>query len=107
MVLQGCAVQTLHGDERLPVLLANVVNRADVGVVQRRCSLRFALKACERLRVAGNILRQELKGDEAMQPRVLGFIHHTHPPAAQLLDDAVVRDGLADKLGGDSHWRES
>jgi len=33
---------------------------------------------------------------EAMQPRVLGFIHHTHPAAAQLLDDAVMRDGLAD-----------
>ena len=24
-----------------------------------------------------------------------GFVHHTHPATAQLLDDAVVRDGLA------------
>jgi hypothetical protein len=31
----------------------------------------------------------------------LGFINDAHPPAAQLLDDAVVRDDLA------NHWRES
>jgi hypothetical protein len=33
-VLQGLAIQKLHGDERLPVLLANIVNRADVLVIQ-------------------------------------------------------------------------
>ena len=38
-----------------------------------------------------------------MPPRVLGFIDHTHPATAQLLDDAVVRDRLADELGGGSH----
>jgi len=31
-----------------------------------------------------------------MQPRVLGLIDHTHPTTPELLDDAVVRDGLAD-----------
>ena len=55
-VLQGDAVQKLHGDERLPVLLANVVNGADVGVSQREAGLRFALEPGECLRVAGNLL---------------------------------------------------
>ena len=32
-VLQHEAIQILHGDERPPVLLADVVNSADVGVV--------------------------------------------------------------------------
>ena len=36
-----------------------------------------------------------------MQRRVLGLIDHSHSPATQLLDDTVVRNGLAD------HWRES
>ncbi len=49
-VLQGHAIEILHGDKRLAVLLANVVNRADVGMVQRRSRLRLALKASERLR---------------------------------------------------------
>ncbi|MGA9543295.1 MAG: hypothetical protein WBQ85_06990, partial [Candidatus Sulfotelmatobacter sp.] len=30
----------------------------------------------------------------------LGFVDHTHPAAAQLLDDVVMRDGLA------KHWGE-
>ena len=30
-----------------------------------------------------------------MQRSVLGLVNDTHPAAAQLLDDAVVRDGLA------------
>jgi hypothetical protein len=31
-----------------------------------------------------------------MELGVLRFIDNTHPTAAQLLDDAVVRNGLAD-----------
>jgi hypothetical protein len=30
----------------------------------------------------------------------------THPAAAQLLDDAVMRDGLTDKLGRSGHLHE-
>ena len=36
-----------------------------------------------------------------MKVYVLCLVDHTHPATAELLDDAVVRDGLAD------HWRES
>jgi hypothetical protein len=37
-----------------------------------------------------------------MKPGVFSFVDHTHPAAAEFLDDAVVRDGLADhsKLRG-------
>ena len=44
-VLERDAVEEFHGDERLAVLLANVVDGADVGVIQRRSCLSFALKA--------------------------------------------------------------
>jgi hypothetical protein len=33
---------------------------------------------------------------EAAQFRVFGFIDDTHASSAQLLDDAIARDGLAD-----------
>jgi hypothetical protein len=36
----------------------------------------------------------KLEGDKAVQLYILAFIDHTHPPAAQLLDDPVMRDGL-------------
>jgi hypothetical protein len=38
-------VQKLHGNERLSVLLADVINGADIGVIQRGRGLRFASKA--------------------------------------------------------------
>ncbi len=72
-MLQRHAVQKLHGDERFAVLFT------------------------------GNLLRQELESDETMQPRVLSLIDNTHPTAAQFLDDAIVRDGLADELGWSNH----
>jgi len=36
-----------------------------------------------------------------MQAGVLGLVHNPHSAAAEFLNDAVVRDGLAD------HWRKS
>jgi hypothetical protein len=46
------------------------------------------------------LVRQKLQGDKAVQ-HILSLVDHTHPDSAQLLDDAVVRDGPSD------HWRES
>ncbi len=80
------------------MLFANFVNGADVGMVQRRGSLGFALKAGESLRVFGYVVGQELQSNEPAELHVLGFVDHTHPTAAEFLNDAVVRDGLAD------HW---
>jgi len=37
---------------------------------------------------------QELESDEATKLGVLSPVDHTHPAATELLDDAVVRDGL-------------
>ena len=95
-VLQRHAVQKLHGDERTALLLANVVNRADVGVVQCGRGLCFTLKAGQRLRVSGDFIGQEFQGDKSAQPGVLGLVDDPHPAATELLDNAVVRDGLAD-----------
>ena len=47
-MLQSFAIQELHGDERLAVLLADLVNRADIGMIQRRSCLCFTPKAFER-----------------------------------------------------------
>jgi hypothetical protein len=58
-------------------------------------SLGFALKTGERLRIAGQLLRQEFERDKTMEARVLGFIDHAHAATPEFLDDAVVRNGLA------------
>jgi len=58
--------------------------------------LGFALKAGECLRVTGDVFWEKLESNESMKPCVLSFVDDTHPAASQLLDDAVVRDGLTD-----------
>ena len=95
-ILQRHPVQKLHGDERLPILLADIKNHANIGVIQRGGNLGFALKTSEGLRVFGHFFRHEFEGDKTVETNILGLINNTHTATAELLDDAVVRDGLAD-----------
>src|SRR5208283_4501529 len=95
-VLQCQPVQKLHGNERMTIVLADFVDRADVGVVQGGSCACFPAEAFERLRVLSYVLGQKLQRDKAAKFRVLGLINNTHASAAELLDDAVVRDDLAD-----------
>ena len=59
-MLEGRLIQKLHGNERLPILFTDVVNRADIGMIQRR-GLGFVLKAGECLRVTGNLVGKNLR----------------------------------------------
>ncbi len=95
-MLQGQAIQVLHGDEGLAILFANVVDGADVGMVEGRGRLGLAAKALQDLAVLGDVFREEFQSDEAIEPGVFGLVNHTHAATTQLFNNAVVRDGLAD-----------
>ncbi len=97
-MLQRHPIQELHGDEPLAIAFIDLMNGANVRVIQRRGSLRLALEASERLRILGHRIRKEFQRDEAMQLRVLGLIDNAHTTAAKFFDDAVVRYGLADHV---------
>src|SRR5208283_4762840 len=83
-------------------LLADVVDGADVGMVERGSGLRFAAKTAEGRGVANHVIGKKLQGDEAMQAGLFGFVDHAHASAAELLDHLVVRDVLADHDFGDA-----
>ena len=70
---------------------------ADIRVAESGSGLSFALKSGERVRILSDTFRKEFQGNEPMQTGVLGLIHHTHPPAAELLKDPVVRDCSTDE----------
>src|SRR4051812_35018142 len=95
-VLQRRPFQKLHRDERLIVVLSNFVNRADVGMVQRGSCSGFTPEAFERLYVVREFVRKKLQGYEASELGVFGFVNDSHPTAAQLVHNAIVRNGLAD-----------
>ena len=83
--------QILHCNESLAVLFADIMNGNDIWMIQRSRSLSFEVKSCKR---SGDTFRKEFQGNETMQADILSPVHHTH--SAQLLDDAVVGDSLAD-----------
>ena len=95
-VFQRHAVQILHGDESLSVMLADFVDCADVGMVQGRRSLSLSLKARQCLGILGHFIGEKLQRDESVQGYVLGLVNNTHASAAELLENAVMRDDLAD-----------
>src|SRR4029077_3738076 len=95
-MLQGCAVQKLHSNERLLTVLADFVDGANIGMIESRGRPRLPAKPFQCLWVARQFIRQEFESHEAAKVGVLGFIDHTHTAAAEFLDNAVVRNGLAD-----------
>src|SRR5262249_45898318 len=104
LVLQGRPVEEFHNDERLSVRPAEVMDRANVRMVQSGGSAGFTTEAFQCLWVVRHVIGQEFEGDKTTKIGVLSFVNDTHSTTAQLLCDAVVRDGLPDKLGGCSHW---
>ena len=76
--------------------LAHVMDRADVGMVQRRGRLCFTPETLQRLGALGHVFRQEFERDETVQACVLGLIDDAHTTATEFLDEAVVRDRRVD-----------
>ena len=105
-LLQRLSFEQLHGDKRVAPVLVNIVDRADVGMVEGGGGLGFALEALERLMVLGHLLRQEFERHKAVELGVLSFVDDTHSSAAELLQDAVVGDGCAGHLSSAAYDSE-
>ena len=86
---QGLPLEQLHHEVRSALVLADVVDRADIRVVQRGSGACFGAKPLEGAGVH-QIVRDELEGDGPAQANVFARVDDTHPPGAQLGGDAVV-----------------
>jgi len=73
----------------------DVMDDANIGMVERGGRLGLALEAFEGLKVRGKLLREELEGDESVQLGVLSLIDYTHATTPELLENAIVGNGLA------------
>ena len=102
-MLERGALQKFHGDEGLAVFLADIVDGADVGVIEGRGGLGFPFKTGEGLGIFGNFVGEEFQGDKATKACVFGFVDNAHASAAEFLQDAVMREGLADERGRIRH----
>ena len=102
-MFQRGAIEEFHRQVGLPAIFANFVDRADIGMVQRRRSTRLTPESLERLRIRRQIIRKEFQRHMPAKVRILSLVHHTHPTATKLLDHAVMRDGTANRRLGLRH----
>jgi hypothetical protein len=63
-------------------VLAEIVDAADVRMIERRSGSRFPLEAIDSRGVVREIRREELERDLASQAEVLGAINHAHAAPA-------------------------
>ena len=86
---QRLARQILHHQELDAVLLADVVQRADVRVRQARDRAGFAPKAFLAPGVIGDARRQDLDRDGSIEPRVARFVDFAHAAGAERRHDFI------------------
>ncbi len=100
LLRQRAATVVGHGDEQTAILgLVDLIDRADVGVVEGRGGPCLAHEALSRLRVPRQLRRQKLERHRALQPKVLGPVDLTHSPATETLQEPVVAEGRRVRLG--------
>ena len=92
---QRLAGHELHLEERRIAHFLEPVERGDVGVIQRGQHSCLALEPALVFRIVRRQLVQDLDGDLAAQPDVLGAIHLAHASGAEGSENPVRADGAA------------
>ena len=95
---QLLAVEHLHGKEGTSFVLADLVDRADIGMVQARNRARLVLKARETACVD---TREELDDDVPAEREIFGAVDDRATAFADFLAHAVV----GHRLSGHDHVR--
>ncbi len=95
VLCQRLARHVLHDQEVDALAAVEVVHRGDVRVVQAGQRLRFTAEPPPCSLVGEHPSRQHLEGDVAVEVLVAGAIDLAHPAFAQLRDDLIVTQCLA------------
>src|ERR1700733_8618515 len=106
-MLQSFAFEKFHGDEGAAFVVADIVNRANVRMIECGGGFGFTPEALESVFVVGEIVGEKFQGDGPAESRVFGFVNHTHTAATKHFEDAIVGNGLARNWAGVRHARES
>ena len=74
--------EVLHDQVINAILVADVVEDADVGMIEAGDGLRFAFEPLAEYGVPGKVRGQNLNGDGSIETRIFGAIHFAHPTRA-------------------------
>ena len=98
-VVERLALDVLHDEVAHAVLLADVVERADVGVVQAGDRLPLAHEPALEVVVGRHVLGKDLDGDGAVEAGVARPVYLTHPAHAKRGLDLVWSERSAWRQG--------
>src|SRR6266511_4750997 len=71
--------------------LIDVINGADIRMIQRGGRPRFALKALDRRRILCQFSRQKLESNQTLELQILGLVDDAHAAVRDPFEDAVAR----------------
>jgi hypothetical protein len=71
------------------VLMADIVKRANVRIIQARDGFRFLLEALPQNRITGKMRRKDFDGEGAVQPRIPRTVHLSHPTRPERRADLI------------------
>ena len=98
--LEVAPFDVAHGQVQLPALLARLVDRHDVRVVERRGQPRLLEEAPAESLVLGQLGRDQFQGDGPLKRQVSRAIDDAHPAAGdQRLDSVTGEDGAGRERG--------
>ena len=102
---QRLAFEQLRDGVGHAVVRAEVEDREDVRVRERRDGLGLALEAGQRVGVRRQVRREDLDGHLAIELRVARAVDLAHPPGAERREDLVGPEPCS---GGETHrmWAE-
>ncbi len=69
--------------------VADVIQRADVGMIERRNGACFELEALAQFRIGRQLTRQHFDRDQAIEAGIPGAIDFTHPTRAERIENLV------------------
>src|ERR1700682_6840485 len=84
MLTESVTVNEFHDDERMVILLANIINGADAGVIKSGSGVRFTAETFQRLGILLHVIREKFQGYDAFKAGVQGLIDDTHPSSAEV-----------------------
>src|SRR5207244_356771 len=83
------ALQILHDQVVRCVLVADVIQRANMRMAERRDRASFALEPVTKLRISGEGFGENLDRDDAIESRIAGAIDLAHSAHADLRGDFI------------------
>ncbi len=87
---EGPTLHILHRDEGPAVSLSNLVDRADVGMVETRESPCFAEKPVAGRLIVQRVCMEQLQGHFTFEHRIMRAVDDTHPAGPEGVKDAVA-----------------